>query len=70
VLVAMGAFAILLEPFGVALSAFVLVGICSMASDKLKWPAAIAVSLVLIASTYAIFIRALKMPLDLVNWPF
>lgn len=70
VLIAMGAFALLIEPFGVIVSTVALVGICALASGKLKLPQIAAVSATLIVSTYVIFIWALKMPLDLWNWPF
>ena len=69
VLAAMGSFALLLEPFGVAVSAFALVGISALASNKLTFPLVLAISAVLTVSTYVIFIWALKMPLDLWKWP-
>ncbi len=68
ILGSVAAFGVLLKPFGLILSLFVLIAVSSFASPEFSWKAMLTNAGVLIGTCLAVFVWGLKLELPL--WPF
>ena len=69
VIAAIAAFALMIRPFGVAPAIFVLTLVASIASEKLAVPKGLVLAGVLSAVVWAVFVFALGLPLQIIDWP-